>query len=99
MGITAAQLIDRYPVLYHMASYGAWPSIQEHGLLSTSALLELLEVPDAKRTELMTKQRRTSIPVTHPTKGSAILRDQKPLSEKNLARCLEDCDRPPGTES
>ena len=91
MGITPAELPARYPVLYHMASHGSWPSIQEHGLLSTLGLLNLYEVPEPSRTELLTSQRRKSVPLVHPVHGTAILRDQKPLSERNLARCLTDC--------
>jgi hypothetical protein len=75
-----------------MGWYGSWPSIQKLGLLSTSALLDLFQIPDPQRTDLLTKQRRTSVPISHEVYGSAVLRDQKPLSEKNLARCLTDCD-------
>jgi hypothetical protein len=92
MGVTSTDLSRRYPVLYHMASYGSWPSIRTHGLLSTLELLDLFEVPDPTRTELLTSQRRKSVQLAHPVHGTAILRDQKPLSEKNLARCLTDCD-------
>ncbi len=94
MAITAEELIERYPVLYHMAAYGSWPSIKKHGLLSTSALLDLFEITDPLRTNLLTTQRRTSVPISHAIHGAAILRDQKPLSEKNLSRCLTDCDAP-----
>jgi hypothetical protein len=94
MGISIAQLCQRYPVLYHMASFGSWPLIKKHGLLSTSKLVELFEVPEPRRTELLSQQRRRSEPITHPSYGTAILRDQKPLSAKNLTRCLVDCDAP-----
>jgi hypothetical protein len=91
MGISARQLVERYPVLYHMASADAWESVQEHGLLSTSALLDLFEVPEPRRSLLLTTQRTKSEPLTHARYGTAILRDQKPLSQKNLDRCLTDC--------
>jgi hypothetical protein len=35
-----AQLVTDNPVLFHMAERGSWDSIREHGLLSTSALLD-----------------------------------------------------------
>lgn len=92
LGITTAQLCERYPVLYHMASFGSWPMIARHGLLSTSALLDLFELPEPKRAELLTTQRQSSITITHPRHGTAVLRDQKPLSARNLARCLVNCD-------
>lgn len=92
MGITADELSERYPVLYHMASHGSWPSIERHGMLSTWELLLLFGVPDPRRTELMISQRRASVPIAHPRHGVATIRDQKPLSEKSLSRCLTDCD-------
>lgn len=91
LGITTDELCKRYPVLYHMASHGAWSSIAKHGLLSTAKLLDLFEVPEPRRTELLTLQRRECVKVTHPHHGTAVLRDQKPLSAKNLVRCLVDC--------
>jgi hypothetical protein len=74
-----------------MASFGSWPSITKHGLLSTESLLDLFEVPEPRRIELLTTQRRTSVEITHPKHGKAVIRDQKPLSAKNLARCLKGC--------
>lgn len=91
MGISAKQLIERYPVLYHMASADAWESVREHGLLSSSVLLDLFEVPEPKKIQLLTSQRTKSEPLSHPLFGSAVLRDQKPLSQKNLDRCLIGC--------
>lgn len=92
VGMSAAELCERYPVLYHMASFGSWPMVARHGLLSTSALLDLFEVPEPRRTELLTTQRRQSVTITHPRHGTAVLRDQKPLSAHNLARCLVGCE-------
>lgn len=91
MGITPEELSARYPVLYHMASHGAWPSIQRHGLLSTLALLDMFAEAEPRRTDLLSKQRLKSEAITHEVHGTAILRDQKPLSERNLARCLIGC--------
>jgi hypothetical protein len=92
VGIEASELIQRYPVLYHMASLGSWPMIQKHGLLSSSKLVELFEVPEPRRTQLLSTQRKGPEVLSHPNHGTATLRDQKPLSAKNLARCLRDCD-------
>jgi len=74
-----------------MASYGSWPNIATHGLLSTLSLLELFKVAEPQRTELLTKQRRKSVEITHPIHGKAVIRDQKPLSATSLARCLVGC--------
>lgn len=92
MGIAPSELIQRYPILYHMASCGSWPMIQKHGLLSSEKLVELFEVPEPRRTQLLSTQRKNLEVLSHPRHGTATLRDQKPLSPKNLARCLNDCD-------
>ena len=39
-------LSDNYPVLYHIAWGGSWPSIRENGLLSSKALLRLYRKSD-----------------------------------------------------
>lgn len=91
MGIRPEELSARYPILYHMASHGAWPSIERHGLLSTFALLDLFEVAEPRRSDLLGKQRQASETLIHKVHGTAILRDQKPLSERNLTRCLINC--------
>ncbi len=46
------QFVARYPKLYHMAECGSWPSIKRHGLLTTSALIQLFGVGDAERLRL-----------------------------------------------
>ena len=43
------ELIRYFPVLYHMANAGTWPSIRGRGLLSTSALLDLFEIRGQER--------------------------------------------------
>jgi hypothetical protein len=83
-------LIQIYPRLYHMAHAGAWLGIQRHGLLSTTALLDLFEIGGARREQLELSRRLKSEQITHPTHGSALLRDQIPLNEKKLAKALQD---------
>jgi hypothetical protein len=72
-----------------MAESGSWPSIRTHGLLSTSALLDLYEVKGEKRFNIESCWRPESIKITHPIYGSAVIRDQKPLPEKTLTRLVE----------
>jgi hypothetical protein len=79
-------LIARYPVLYHMAEDGAWPSIRTHGLLSTRALLDLYDPPADVVGAALGGVRRTSIELSHPVHGTARIRDQAPL--KFLDRVL-----------
>lgn len=77
-----------YPRLYHMAEDGSWPSIQQHGLLSTESLVTLFEVPADRREALLTMRRPNLVQISHPKLGTAVIRDQKPLSERKLEQCL-----------
>jgi len=71
-----------------MAESGSWDSIQEHGLLSTSALLDLFEYTGEKRFEIESQWRPKSVPIIHPIHGKAIVRDQAPMSPDDLRGCL-----------
>ena len=53
------------PCLYHMAALGSWDSIRKHGLLSTSALLDLFEVSDNDRVVIEEGHRAESITIEH----------------------------------
>lgn len=81
-------LVTNYPLLYHMAAKGSWPSIRRHGLLSTSSLLDLFEVGGEERATLEERHRPTSVTVGHPRYGKAEIRDQKPMSDAGLRRAL-----------
>lgn len=72
-----------------MAELGSWPSIERHGLLSTSALLDLFQVDGEYRTALESQRRASSVRIEHPSVGEAVIRDQKPLSETILSRVLD----------
>jgi len=73
-----------------MAEANSWPSIRKHGLLSTTALLDLFEINGDLRRSLESQHRPNSVKITHPTHGEAVIRDQKPLREGPLAKCLVD---------
>jgi hypothetical protein len=83
-------LAGRHPLLYHVAEDGALPGIEQHGLLSTSALLRLFEVEFPRRTALEAEWRHTSELIRHPVHGTAVLRDQKPMRPDWLRKCLGD---------
>jgi hypothetical protein len=83
-------LIEVYPRLYHMAHAGAWLSIERHGLLSTTALLDLFEIGGERREQLEFSRRPKSEEIEHPVHGKALLRDQIPLNERKLAKALQD---------
>lgn len=86
----ADELARRFPRLYHMAADGSWSTISALGLLSTTALLDLFEVPEPRRTELEATRRPESVVLEHPRHGIAVIRDNKPLLESRLQSCLLD---------
>lgn len=90
MGISALEIVDRYPRLYHMAELGSWDSIRQHGLLSTSALLDLYQVKGDARFVLESQHRPKSVDITMEGLGTAVVRDQKPMSDKALKLALRD---------
>ncbi|MGI9822206.1 DUF7002 family protein [Agromyces sp. Marseille-Q5079] len=82
-------LIRLYPQVFHMAADGSWPSIERHGLLSSTALAERWELEDAHRARLLTERREESQVLEHQTHGTAVVRDQKPIHEPSLAEALD----------
>src|SRR5882757_5246925 len=83
-------LLGDCPHLYHMAMRNSWPMIQRYGLLPTNGLLDLFEVDSERRRELTTRRRPASVPISHPTVGEAVIRDQIPMHDHHLERCLKD---------
>ncbi len=67
--MTVEEFCAAYPRLYHMAEAAAWPSIQRHGLLSTSALLDLYGVAGAERARIERSAGPDFIAVTHARNG------------------------------
>ena len=90
INVTPEELVRRHPLLYHMAEAGSWPSIQEHGLLSTTALLDLFEVDVTDRCRMESEWRQKSISIRHPSHGIAVIRDQRPMPPSKLASNLVD---------
>jgi hypothetical protein len=86
--LTPVYIAERYPVLYHMAEVGSWPSVQDRGLLSTSALLDLFEITGAGREAIELRRRPESVAIEHPVHGTAWIRDNKPINETVLRRTL-----------
>ncbi len=83
-------LAARHPRLYHVAAPGAAAGIRRHGLLPTSALLTLFEVPLAARRTIEGERRTASVTLTHPVHGRAIITDNLPLIMPSLSACLDD---------
>ncbi len=81
-------LCRHYPVLYHIAWGGSWPSIEEHGLLSTKALLKLYGKEEEEISELTQSRRAHWVAIDCPGRPPAVLRDQKPMTDEGLRRAL-----------
>lgn len=90
MGVGLEELAELYPILFHMAAEGSWPSIRQHGLLSTTALLDLFEIDGEERERIEDCHRPECIEISHPKHGKAVVRDQKPMSVNGLRRALRD---------
>ena len=84
------ELLTHCPVLFHMAESGAWASIRRHGLLSTSALLDLYEIDAAGRAATEAAHRPRGVVLARADLGRAVVRDQKPMDDASLTRCLQD---------
>jgi hypothetical protein len=90
MGVEIDELVDTYPRLYHLTHLDNWPLIRQLGLLSTSALLDLFEIDGDERRAVESCNRRDLVPIRSAAHGLAILRDQKPMDDRGLARALTD---------
>lgn len=70
--------------IYHLADAANWSSIQQYGLLSTSALLDLLRVQGKEREQIEQQHRAQQVRLAN----GVIIRDQKPMPPPMLERCL-----------
>jgi hypothetical protein len=82
--------ISKYPTLLHLTHADCWPSMKRHGILSTQELLRRWEITGADAETLLATRRDKAVVLDHPGQGVAIVRDQHPLSEKQLAPALTD---------
>lgn len=82
------KFVDRYPQLYHMAESGSWLSIRDRGLLSTKATLDLAGLRGRARRVIESELRRDKVSVQVPGEAPIVLRDQKPMSQRKLEKCL-----------
>lgn len=85
-----AQFVNDNPMLFHVAERGSWESIHKYGLLSTSALLDLFGVSGPDRKLIESCRRPDSVMIEREGVGSAVIRDQKPMDDRGLRRCLQD---------
>jgi hypothetical protein len=80
------QLVIAHPRLYHMAEADTWDSIQQRGLLSTAAIVDLYDLSGEEREVILHQVRKRSITLDSIELGKITIRDQLPL--KFLAECL-----------
>lgn len=85
-----SDLLTHYPRLWHMAEDGSFDSILKHGLLSTSALLDLHGVTGTDRAAIERMRRPDSVAVRGMGLPTATIRDNKPMTASALKKCLED---------
>lgn len=88
MGISTAEIIRLHPYLYHMAEVGTWESIRDNGLLSTAALLDRFKTSAKDRKEIEERNRRKSVVLEDPKLGTVVIRDQIPMTDSALKKCL-----------
>jgi hypothetical protein len=86
--VKETELIQRFPHLFHVTDGDAWPSIRKHGLLSTSALLDLYGVRGTARAAFESERRRAAMTLKRADFPGVLLRDQTPMSDEALAGCL-----------
>jgi hypothetical protein len=85
-----SELLRDCPVLFHMAEAGSWPAIEAQGLLSTSALLDLYGIKGMARTRIEACRRPEGVRLRHDGLPGATVRDQVPMDDASLRRCLQD---------
>ncbi|MFE9914800.1 DUF7002 family protein [Micromonospora sp. NPDC005553] len=73
------ELIARHPQVFHAMSATAWPSVQQHGLLSTQQLIDLYGLDGDERERLLSAPRKQSTVLRAPGLPPAVIRDQKPM--------------------
>jgi hypothetical protein len=84
------KLVECYPRLYHMAERGTWESIRARGLLSTTAVLDLMGLRGSKRHRYEAQQRRDMETILQGHPDAIMLRDQLPMPPDRLQTALID---------
>ena len=82
--MTPEDLAGHYPRLYHMTAAGGWAGIRANGLLPVEALLDAHGADDAAREAIQFARRPEQVELS----PGVVVRDNKVLNEKSLARAL-----------
>ncbi len=73
-----------------MADNDSWPNIKEHGLLSTSSLLDKWGYSGKEREPIESHHRPDMVSIFHKIHSKATIRDQKAIDPQKLRGCLID---------
>jgi hypothetical protein len=92
--MTPEDLAVRHPSLFHLAEEAGLSTIQRYGLLPSQDLVALFEVEDRVAQRLLAARRPERVELRHPVHGTAVLNDNRPISDKMLVNCLDDDLRP-----
>ena len=90
MPVTREEFVSAYSTLFHILLASDIAHISAHGLLSTSALLDICEITGSERFDIESHRRPKAIQVSHPIHGSFLINDQAPMTEIALKKCLMD---------
>jgi hypothetical protein len=84
--VDAIEFVRRHPRLFHLAHADAWPTLREHGLLSTATLVRRSSVED--KDALLSTHRPEAVTVDVEDVGPVVIRDQAPLNIAKLTTAL-----------
>jgi hypothetical protein len=87
--VTIDEFCERHPKLYHMATSDSLSQIRKFGLLSTQAILNLIGSSEEEQVKLRTQRRPELVVLEGGAHGKFTLRDQKPLRDAALEKCLD----------
>nr|WP_210327816.1 hypothetical protein [Mesorhizobium silamurunense] len=73
-----------------MAEDGSFPSIHDHGLMSTTALLDVYGICGDPRLAIEERLRPEIVEIAKDGLPNAAIRDNKPMSDSALQKCLQD---------
>ncbi len=88
--MTPEDLAARHPRLFHQTAPGAWEAIREHGLLPTTEMLRRIQLPQEQIDALTRYRRPHTMTFLDTPMGRVEINDNRPLSHKALAGCLDD---------
>ena len=88
--MTPELFCQHYPYLFHMAEANTWESIKRYGLLSTSAILDLLRITGKERENIESSCRKDFVSLEDIKYGKFLIRDNGPLPLAKLKASLTD---------